>query len=178
MDVFFRAAPNRAMVSIGHFEQALSTAPPVGAQIIDWDKDGEHELEIVHLCGTGSNCERTIYRVDKEKPVLRQLFHAWGAEFELIDGHLVESERDSCCAWIASAHKFVRSRHWVNPEVSFSVLIQAGDKDTDPSTCTFYIDAPDEPKTINPPSKAFLKVCDHYGTGYVVTKPTKRVMQQ
>ena len=176
MDVFFGAAPNRAMVSIGHFEQALSSAPPVGAHIIDWDKDGEHEIEIVHFCGAGPNCESTIYRVDKNKHALSRFFQASGSEVMLIDGYLVESARDSCCAWIYDAHKFVRSKQWVDPKASFSVLVQFGAKDSDASTCTFYIDAPDEPKTINPPSKAFLKVCNHYRTGYVVTKPTKRLI--
>ena len=178
MDVFFHAAPNGTMVSIGHFEQALSSAPLVGAQIIDWDKDGEHEVEIFSSCGTGPNCESTIYRVDKNKQALRQFFRASGSELELIGGYLVESARNNCCSWSFMAHKFVRSRQWVDPNASFSVLVEAGDKDPATSTCTFYIDATNGHQTINPPSREFLRVCNVYGKGYVVTQPAKRLLQK
>jgi hypothetical protein len=174
--VFFRAALMGPTVLIGRFEQPLSSAPLVGAQIIDWDKDGEHEIGILSFCGAGPNCERTIYRVDKNKNALRLFFRAAGSDVELIEGYLVESSRDTCCSWISSAHKFVRSRQWVNPEASFSVRVEAPDKDRDTSTCTFYIDVPQGRRTINPPSKAFLKVCDVYGEGYVVIQPTKRLL--
>ena len=175
MEVLFRADPDGDMVPIGRFQQVLNTAPLVGAQIIDWDRDGEHEIQVFDFCGAGPNCASTIYRVDKKKRALSRFFKSSGSDVELIDGYLVESARDNCCSWIFTAHKFVRSKQWVDQKASFSVIVQAGDKDSDPSTCTFYIDAPGRPRTINPPSKAFLKICGEYGIGYVVTQPTKRL---
>ena len=178
MEVLFRADPDGDMVPIGRFEQVLSTAPLVGAQIMDWDRDGEHEIQVFDFCGAGPNCASTIYRIDKKKRALSRFFKSSGSDVELIDGYLVESARDTCCSWIFTAHKFVRPRQWVNPKASFSVLVKGGDKESAPSTCTFSIDAPDGRQTINPPSKAFLKYCDEYGNGYVVTKPTKRLIQK
>lgn len=178
IEVFFRADPDDDMVSIGHFEQTLRTAPLVGAQIVDWNKDGEHEIEINDFFGAGPNCESTIYRVDKKKHALSQFFRATGSNVELIDGYLVQSGRDSCCSWIYDAHKFVSSRQWVNPKASFSVFVESGDAYGNAVTCTFYIDGPLGRQTINPPSKAFLKFCDGYGHGYVVTHPSTKLLQK
>ena len=179
MEVFFRAEPGGDMVEIGRFEQVLNTAPLVGAQIIDWDRDSEHEIQVFDFCGAGPNCASTIYRIDKKKRALSRLFKSSGSDVELIDSYLVESARDTCCSWIFTAHKFVRSKQWVDPKTSFSVLVKGGDKESDPSTCTFYIDAADGHQTIiNPPSKAFLKICDHYFNGYVVTQPIKKLLQK
>ena len=178
IEVFFRADPDGDMLRIGRFEQVLSSAPLLGAQIIDWDNDGEHEIQVFESCGAAPNCASTIYRIDKKKRALSRLFKSSGSELELIDGYLVESARDTCCSWIFTAHKFVRSRQWVNPKASFSVLVEIGDKARRAATCTFYIDGPDGRQTLNLPSKAFLKVCNNYGEGYVLAQPTKKLLQK
>lgn len=57
------------------------------------------------------------------------------------------------------------------------MLVESGNADGNAVTCTYYIDGPLGRQTISPPSKAFLKLCNGYGNGYVLTQPTTKLSQ-
>ena len=172
VEVQLRPHPGTGWRLIGSIELALDAPETGAAQLIDWDQDGSHEVQIISECGAGPNCEGVLYRIDKSIGKLVAFFNMAGSEVQLIGGHLVESARDSCCSWVASAHKFDAKRYRVNPEPAFTITVKnlddAGAKA--PVLCTFSIENSKGRKTIAPPAKAFLKVCRLYGEKYVVAK--------
>ena len=168
VDVLYRQASHGPFRSIGRFDLPWDSPPQGRAFLLDWDGDGQHEVQILSDCGDGPNCDGVLYRIRKDGARLEAFFKTAGANVVLIKGHLIETARDSCCAWSATAYVFEPKRYYVNPKPAFSVEMKSSAQEgaNDPVTCTFTKATSQGIKVISPPDKAFLKICEHYGPQY------------
>jgi hypothetical protein len=173
VDVLFRQSPRDQLRRIGRFDLPWDSPPQGKAFLLDWDGDGQHEVQILSGCGAGPNCDGTLYRIRKDSARLEAFFKTAGANVVLIKGHLIETGRDSCCAWSATAYVFEPKRYFVNPKPAFSVEMKSAAQEgaNDPVTCTFTKVTSQGIKVISPPDKAFLKICEHYGPQYKLVRP-------
>jgi hypothetical protein len=167
-EVKYRRSEGAPMKTIGEIFQPVGENIKSMVFVIDWDKDGVHEIETVDECDAGPNCTGMIYRIDPRKEKVVEFFKTSGADVSLINGYLIEKGRDSCCAWGALAFKLNSGRTEVASSPTFSVLVEYDDDKnrSRPVTCTFYQDKPGSRLVIKPPAKAFLKICRHYGAPY------------
>ena len=142
------------------------------ALLIGWDRDGNYEVEITSECGAGPNCEGALYRLDKSSGKLIAFFNTAGSDVQLINEHLVESARDSCCSWVANAYKFDAKRYLVKPEPAFTITVEhLGDsRAKSPVMCTFSVEASQGQQIIAPPANSFLRLSRHYGEKYILAK--------
>jgi hypothetical protein len=173
VDVLFRQSPRDQLRRIGRFDLPWDSPPQGRAFLLDWDGDGQYEVHILSDCGAGPNCDGVLYRIRKDSARLEVFFKTAGADVGLIKGHLIETARDSCCAWSATAYVFDAKRYFVNPKPAFSVDMKASPQvgANDPVTCTFTRDTSQGIKVIFPPDNAFLKICEHYGPQYKLARP-------
>ncbi|MCD9028950.1 hypothetical protein LDO26_12105 [Luteimonas sp. BDR2-5] len=139
---------------------------------IDLDNDGIQEVQVTGTCGAGPNCEGTLYRLDPASGRLSHFFSGAWADIRILDGHLVEAGRASCCAWeyhawpllpgpqpqVADAMAFIISVGWLGNE--------------DEADCRFRRATPDgSGEVIAPPNAQWLPICELYGSDYHLALP-------
>jgi len=173
VDLLYRQTLHEPFRRIGRFDVPWDSPPHGRAFLLDWDGDGQHEVQILSDCGAGPNCDGVLYRIRKDSARLEAFFETAGVNVVLIKGHLIETARDSCCAWSATAHVFEAKRYYVNPKPAFSVEMKTSPQEgaIDPVTCTFTKVTSQGINVILPPNKAFLKICEHYGQHYRLVRP-------
>ena len=174
-DVLLSTSTGKPVVKIGQVVQLIGENKRALILLTDWAKEGNHAIETVDECGAGPNCTGIIYRVDAKQQKIVEFFKTSGADISLIGGYLIEKSRDSCCAWVADAYKLNMNRTQVAASPAFSVEISYNEdrKNSKPVTCTFYKETTRGRVTIDPPAKAFLKICDHYHEPYLSSHPVK-----
>ncbi len=143
---------------------------------VDLDDDGIQEVQVTGMCGAGPNCEGTLYRLDPASGRLSHFFSGAWADIRILDGHLVEAGRASCCAWeyhawpllpgpplrVADAMAFAVSVGWMGGD----------DEDEDRADCRFHSAAPDGAgEIIAPPNAQWLPICELYGSDYHLALP-------
>jgi hypothetical protein len=174
-DVLYSPSIGMPMKKIGQVVQPTSEGKRALVFLTDWAKDGTHAIEAVDECGAGPNCSATMYRIDAKQQKLIAFFKINGAEVCRIGGYLIEKSRDSCCAWVADAFKLNRGRTQVAVSPAFSVEISYDDERNtlNPVICTFYKETTKGRLIIDPPDKALLQICRHYGQPYSLSLPSK-----
>lgn len=149
--------------------------PLRGASLVDIDGDGIHEVEIRGLCGAGPNCLGALYRLDPASGELRLFFSGGYAELWVMDGHLVEAGRASCCSWEFHAWR-LDGRTAVldggNMDLLATVGVAAGaTDDATPLACAFQRRDGTDWTAIAPPGPDWLRLCDWYDAPYHVVLP-------
>ncbi len=143
--------------------------------LIDIDQDGFFEVEARGMCGAGPNCLGDLYRQD---PATGKLFHFFSggyADLRVLDGHLVESGRASCCAWEYHAWPLggpPRLRDYDNMALMITIGADIASEDGDaPARCTFSRRNGDNWRVVAPPGAAWLALCEVYGDDYHLVTP-------
>lgn len=143
--------------------------------LVDIDQDGFFEVETRGMCGAGPNCLGDLYRRD---PATGKLFHFFSggyADLRVVDGHLVESGRASCCAWEYHAWPLggpPRLRDYDNMTLMITIGADIASEDEDaPARCTFSQRNGDNWQVVAPPGAAWLALCEAYGDGYHLVTP-------
>ena len=163
-------------VTVGALEQDDDLGEPFrSVGFIDLDGDGIHEIEARGGCGAGPNCLGEVYRVDPRKNALELFFSGGYADLRMLDGHLVESGRASCCSW--EYHAWRVAGHAVplvydHMDLMITVGADLGSEDDDaPGRCTFQRRSGDNWQVITPPGPAWLSLCETYGDAYHLVTP-------
>lgn len=149
--------------------------PPRHARFVDLDQDGFFEVEARGMCGAGPNCLGDLYRLDPASGELQHFFSGGYAELQVLDGHLIEGGRASCCAWEYHAWRMdaaPRLRHYDNMELMVTVGADPGsDRDDAPARCTFSRRSGDNWRVVAPPGAAWLSLCRTYGDDFHLVTP-------
>lgn len=142
---------------------------------VDIDGDGFSEVEARGMCGAGPNCLGDLYRLDPATGELHHFFSGGYADLRVIDGHLVESGRASCCAWEHHAWPMdgpPRLRDYDNMALMITIgADMASDQDDAPARCTFSRRNGDNWQVVAPPGAAWLPLCEVYGDDYHLVTP-------
>ncbi|MGS1080197.1 hypothetical protein [Pseudoxanthomonas beigongshangi] len=143
--------------------------------LVDIDQDGFFEVEARGMCGAGPNCLGDLYRQD---PATGKLFHFFSggyADLRVVDDHLIESGRASCCAWEHHAWPLggpPRLRDYDNMALMITIGADIASEDEDaPARCTFRRGNGDNLQVVAPPNAAWLALCEVYGDGYHLVTP-------
>ncbi|HEX7802961.1 MAG TPA: hypothetical protein VF471_09415 [Pseudoxanthomonas sp.] len=175
----FRTYVMRATAKDGRTQEkrveAESEYAPMGnASLVDIDRDGFHEIEVRGMCGAGPNCEGEIYRANRESGQIELFFSGGYSDLLVIDGHLVESGRASCCSWEYHAYRLQgRSAALDYDNMDFMVEIGAdleSEQESAPARCTFSRTADGTRQVMRPPGREWLQLCEVYGD-YRLTTP-------
>ncbi|MBP6798761.1 MAG: hypothetical protein KA124_11750 [Luteimonas sp.] len=148
--------------------------PTRSVRLVDVDGDGFHDLETTGDCGAGPNCSHTVFRFDSADDALYLFFDSGYFDAWVMDGHLVESGRASCCAWEFHAWPLEPGpRLTVSGTMAFMATVSIADDDAQASvSCRFSRpDADDEYRTILPPKEEWLALCEHYREPYHLVTP-------
>ncbi len=144
-------------------------------EFVDIDGDGFSEVEARGMCGAGPNCLGDLYRLDPASGELHHFFSGGYADLRVIDGHLVESGRASCCAWESHAWPLdgpPRLRDYDNMALMITIgADMASDSDDAPARCTFSRRNGDNWQVVAPPGAAWLALCEVYGDNYHLVTP-------
>jgi hypothetical protein len=176
----------RAVLADGQRDQMAlhaesETSPFGGAQLIDIDGDGNHEVEVRGSCGAGPNCEGALYRIDPAAGKLRQWFSGGYAQLSVLDGHLLEAGRASCCSW--EYHAYRLRDEGVHGYDNMDLMIEVGMDPSDegenaPARCVFSRPQGDNPGIVMPPNPQWLALCELYGDYRLVTPEQARAAQR
>lgn len=121
IDVRFSTHTGRPTRWVARGIQALPDGPGSGAELVDWDRDGQHEVLLTGACFS-VNCDHQLLRLDRTRRRLEQVYRGFGMEVFKRHGYLVNSARDSCCAWAEEAYKVLEPHGRVAAAPSFSVI--------------------------------------------------------
>ncbi|WP_058835414.1 hypothetical protein [Luteimonas abyssi] len=138
----------------------------------DVDEDGFHDVEVIGTCGAGPNCLATIYRLEPSSGRFYTFFSGGYADLWIMDGHVVEAGRASCCAWEYHAWPIQPGPPLrVSDRMAFRAVVSV-DGEHDGVDCRFLQRMPDgEEALMLPPDDAWLKICEHYGDAYRLADP-------
>nr|WP_295377828.1 hypothetical protein [Pseudoxanthomonas sp.] len=149
--------------------------PLRGVDLVDIDRDGFFEVETRGMCGAGPNCLGDLYRQDPASGKFFHFFSGGYADLRVVDGHLVESGRASCCAWEHHAWPMggpPRLRDYDNMALMITIgADMASDQDDAPARCTFSRRNGDNWQVVAPPGAAWLALCEVYGDDYHLVTP-------
>jgi len=152
--------------------QRLRETPDGTARLIDVDGDGRQELELRGSCGTGPNCEGTIFRLNPASTLMTAFYRGGYFSLTMIDGYLVESGRASCCAWESHGYRVRPAAAEVTEEdLEYRIDVAAeGGEDGVPLTveCSFRRREGKSWTYVSPPSNAWLPLCEQYGKKYTL----------
>lgn len=165
-----RAFQTRLVLETDDMEEPLRDV-----RFVDIDDDGFSEVEARGMCGAGPNCLGDLYRLDPATGGFHHFFSGGYADLRVIDGHLVEAGRASCCAWEYHAWPLdgpPRLRDYDNMALMITVGADlAGDDDDAPARCTFSRRNGDNWQVVAPPGAAWLALCEAYGDDYHLITP-------
>jgi hypothetical protein len=172
--IYFRKAAQTRMQRIARHTYSLNESPAIGiTQIVDWDRNGTHELSVTMGCGAGPNCETTLWHIDPATAQLVPLFSGGGDVFYL-NGYLVDFGRNNCCSWEASVHAVSPDRLRIDPTPTLYVYTGLRETSTVPPQtltlqgkgsegealiCYFYTRSPSGQATLMPPPAGLRRLC-------------------
>lgn len=159
------------------FRQSTKQAPTGGATLKDIDGDGISELELTGACGSGSVCQRALYKVNAAGTGLFLLYAGGNSEVEVTSGYLIEGGKAGCCTWQFKAYKLPSQTRRINDsdlhyriEVGMLDAAIGSSNDVPSPDCRFTAKPATRWVVVAPPSKALEKVCEVYGPDYVLDK--------
>lgn len=147
-------------------------APTGGANWRDVDGDGIFEYEEIGACGAGPNCEAVVYRLSDSRKSLHLLFDGAYASLTTVAGFLVTSGRASCCAWEHAVYRRPPAPLPVQESDRIYRItvgdLSVGDDDSgaNRTACRVYQRELGEWKSVVPPERGLLKLCEVYGEDY------------
>jgi hypothetical protein len=156
-------------------------APTGSARLVDIDDDGYHEVEVRGMCGAGPNCEGEIYRFNRDSGLLELFFSGGYSDLSVIDGHLVEAGRTSCCSWEYHAYRLpARAGTFDYDNMDFMVEIGAdldSEEESAPARCTFSRSVDGAHQVMRPPGPEWLQLCELYGDYHLTTPEEARAAE-
>ncbi len=154
--------------------QALQDSPTGGARLRDVDHDGVFEYEEIGMCGAGPNCEGHVYKVARDRRGMYLLFHGGYADFELVGGFYVESGRASCCSWEHRVYRKPAGERAIDKS-DFAYRVSLGSPDAGDAAGAACLISARQPDghwvSAALPERRLLKLCEVYGTDYVINPP-------
>lgn len=180
--IYFRKPGQSRMQLLTQFSHDISVHMPAGlTQIVDWDRNGTHEISIVKACDAGPNCAAELFHVEPDTARMIRIFEGNTPFMEYVNGHLVEYVRSSCCAWEAAVHEVSTDRLKIASHAKFRVTMALRDSAPDgPYTitskpadtlgmgqskeavyCQFFKTTPSGLTVIKPPT-GFQRICEYY----------------
>jgi hypothetical protein len=183
VSVYYISKPGADARLLDTFQLYADGEEPFGSLgLEDVDNDGFFEVELRGMCGAGPNCEGNLYKFDKKTKSLYHFFSGGYSHLLFIDGHLVEAGRASCCAWEFHAYKIQSGKKVIGEDtMAFMVDVRAAGDDSgevNAVECEFKKQVRGEWKTIKPPNRKWLVICEHYGEAYSVVKPAGLAAQK
>lgn len=173
--VDYAAPGSSAFVRRLDLDEGADGEPLRGADLVDIDQDGIHEVEVRGPCGAGPNCLGALYRLDPASGRIGLFFSGGYAELQVIDGHLVEAGRASCCSWEFHAGRLDGRPHVLdggNMDLLATVGMAPGAEDGGESlACAFERRDGDHWTPVAPPGEAWLRLCAWYDAPYHVVTP-------
>ncbi|MHC9084768.1 hypothetical protein ACYX7E_06970 [Luteimonas sp. RIT-PG2_3] len=140
----------------------------------DLEGDGMHEVEVTGICGAGPNCAGTLYKLDPDTGTLYPFFDGAWSGIQVIDGHVVEGGRASCCAWEYHAWPLLPGhRPRVSKTMAFRVSVGSSiDPEREDVSCRFTRPVADgDDVLISPPNARWLQLCTVYSEDYHLATP-------
>jgi hypothetical protein len=164
--IFYRSHQSGRMKLVASISRSMAESPAAGmTQILDWDRNGMHEISFVEECGAGPNCDGILYRINKSAELV-VLFQGNSTIVDYINGHFIDYGRNNCCSWIASAHLVSKDRLHIQAKPAFNVFVgyEYEDSKSKPKfQCRFYRHGPSgEELTVSVEKKKFNKICKFY----------------
>lgn len=166
--VYFRPPLQQRMRVVSRFSHSIIGNPNAGLTfIIDWDRDGTHEISVSEGCGASPNCDFQIFNLNTSTGALIPFFKGRTESVRLIGGYLVDSARNNCCSWIYDFYRLSVDHRTVSTKPEFSGYVGADPMSTDPDTrenvCYFFKGEYDSKATrVLAPSKPVQTICRHY----------------
>lgn len=148
--------------------------PPAHVRFLDLEQDGFFEVEARGTCGAGPNCLGDVYRLDPVRGHLHHFFSGGYADLQVIDGHLVEGGRASCCSWEYHAWRIdadPRLRDYDNMDLMVTVGADPGSDDGAPARCAFNRRSGDNWQVVAPPGATWLSLCRTYSDDFHLVTP-------
>lgn len=147
------------------------------AGFVDIDNDGYFEVEVRGMCGAGPNCLGDLYRLDRATGTVQHFFSGGYADLYVLDGHLVEAGRASCCAWEFHAWRMdgpTRLRSYDNMDLMITVEANGNESgDAENIRCTFSRQRDGQWQVVRPPNAKWHRICAHYGEPYHIVTPAE-----
>jgi hypothetical protein len=180
--IYFRKLGQSHMQIVANFSRNISNNMPSGlTTIVDWDRNGTHEISIVKECGAGPNCTGDLFHIEPQTARMIRIFEGNTSFIEYLNGHLVEYGRSSCCSWEASVYKVSTDRLNISAQPKFHVSMairepapngtynitskpsdtQKDGKSKEAVYCQFFKTTPACNTVIKPPPR-FMRLCDYY----------------
>lgn len=156
-------------------------APTGNARLVDMDGDGNHEVEVRGMCGAGPNCEGELYRINRDSGRLELFFSGGYSDLSVIDGHLVEAGRASCCAWEYHAYR-LQGRTGLLDYNNMDFMVEVGanldsEDENAPPRCTFTRTRDGAREVMRPPGRQWLRLCELYGDYHLTTPEEARAAE-
>jgi hypothetical protein len=180
--IYFRKPGQSHMQLVANFSRNISNNMPSGlTTIVDWDRNGTHEISIVKECGAGPNCTGDLFHIEPQTARMIRIFEGNTSFIEYLNGHLVEYGRSSCCSWEASVYKVSTDRLNISAQPKFHVSMairesapngpysitskpsdtQKDGKSKEAVYCQFFKTTPAGNTVIKSPP-GFMRLCDYY----------------
>lgn len=177
--IYFRKPGQSRMQLVANFSHDISNNMPAGlTQIVDWDRNGTHEISVAKECGAGPNCTEDIFHIEPHTARMIRIYEGSNAYILYLNGHLVEYARSSCCSWEASVYEVSTDRLKISAQPKFRARMMFGGTAQDDSyiktskpgevlilgkgeysfACYFFKTTGTVDKVIKPPL-GFRKVC-------------------
>lgn len=164
--IFYRSHQSGRMKLVASISRSMAESPAAGmTHILDWDRNGIHEISFTEHCVPGPNCDGVFYRINQSGELV-VLFEEMPTVVDYINGHFIDYGRNKCCSWIAAAHPVSKDRLHIQAKPAFYVFVgyEYQDSKTKPKfQCRFYRHGPSwEELPVSIEKKKFNKICQFY----------------
>ncbi len=164
--IYYRSHQSGRMKLVASISRSMAESPAAGmTHILDWDRNGIHEISFTEHCVPGPNCDGVFYRINQSGELV-VLFEGNPTDAEYINGHFISYDRNNCCSWIASAHPVSKDRLHIQAKPAFYGFVgyEYQDSKTKPKfQCRFYRHGPSwEELPVSVEKKKFNKICQFY----------------
>ena len=164
--IYFRKHNSGQMKLVASMSRSMSESSAAGlTYILDWDRNGTHEISLTESCSPGPNCEGVLFRIGPMGELV-EMYEGSAILHRYINGHFIDYTRNNCCSWIATAHPVSPDHLHIEAKPAFYVFIgyefiRSGR--TQKYQCRFYRHGPSgEELPVNVPKKKFKKICNFY----------------
>lgn len=153
--------------------QNTAEAATGGGNLRDIEGDGFFEYEETGICGVGPNCEGTVFKLTPSRKNLYLFFQGGYANFSYIPGLYIESGRTSCCSW--EHHLYSTPKHaktiTENQHIYSVTVGSVNSENVDGTPCFISGKRNGKWAEVNPKNKGILRLCELYGSDYIVNPP-------
>jgi hypothetical protein len=164
--IFYRSHQSGRMKLVASISRSMAESPAAGlTHILDWDRNGTHEISFTEHCVPGPNCEGVLYRIEPMGELVK-IYEGSSNMHTYINGHFIDHYQNKCCSWIATAHSVSKDRLHIQAKPAFYVFVgyEYQDSKSKPKfQCRFYRHGPSgEELPVSVEKKKFNKICHFY----------------